>query len=127
MKYIYFILGLLFTAIGCIGIVLPVLPTTPFLLVALFLFTKSSKKAEQWFLSTNIYKKHIDRFVKERSMTLKSKILILSFASSMLALAFFMMNNLYGRLTIVALIFFKYYYFIFRIKTIKEEVKINYD
>lgn len=127
MKYIYFILGLLFTGIGCIGIVLPILPTTPFLLLALFLFTKSSKRAETWFKSTKIYQKHIDSFVKERAMTLKSKIMILSFASSMLMIAFFMMDNLYGRLTIVALIFFKYYYFIFRIKTIKNEVRVKYD
>lgn len=124
MKYIYFALGLLFMGIGCIGIVLPILPTTPFLLLALFLFAKSSKRAEAWFMSTKIYQKHIDSFVKERAMTLKTKISLLAFASSMLLIAFFMMDNIFGRITIILLIFFKYYYFIFRIKTIKSEVKI---
>lgn len=124
MKYIYFVLGLLFMGIGCIGIVLPILPTTPFLLLALFLFAKSSKRAEAWFMSTKIYQKHIDSFVKERAMTLKTKISLLAFASSMLLIAFFMMDNIFGRITIILLIFFKYYYFIFRIKTIKSEVKI---
>lgn len=125
MKYIYFVLGLLFMGIGCIGIILPVLPTTPFLLVALFLFAKSSKRAEAWFKSTKIYQKHIDSFVKERAMTLKSKISVLAFASTMLMIAFFMMDNLYGRTTIIVLMFIKYYYFIFRIKTIKSEVKYD--
>lgn len=125
MKYIYFVLGLLFMGVGCVGIILPILPTTPFLLVALFLFAKSSKRAEAWFMSTKIYQKHIDSFVKERAMTLKSKIILLAFASTMLMIAFFMMDNLYGRITIIVLMFIKYYYFIFRIKTIRSEVKYD--
>lgn len=125
MKFIYFILGLLFMGVGCVGIILPILPTTPFLLVALFLFAKSSKRAEAWFMSTKVYQKHIDSFVKERAMTLKSKISLLAFASTMLMIAFFMMDNLYGRITIIVLMFIKYYYFIFRIKTIRNEVKYD--
>lgn len=125
MKFIYFILGLLFMGVGCVGMILPILPTTPFLLVALFLFAKSSKRAEAWFMSTKVYQKHIDSFVKERAMTLKSKISLLAFASTMLIIAFFMMDNLYGRITIIVLMFIKYYYFIFRIKTIRNEVKYD--
>lgn len=125
MKFIYFILGLLFMGVGCVGIILPILPTTPFLLVALFLFAKSSKRAEAWFMSTKVYQKHIDSFVKERAMTLKSKISLLAFASTMLMIAFFMMDNLYGRIIIIVLMFIKYYYFIFRIKTIRNEVKYD--
>lgn len=126
MKIIYFILGLIFTAIGAIGVILPVLPTTPFLLLALFLFAKSSDKAKQWFMQTSLYRHHMEDFVNRREMHLKSKIMILGFASSMLMIAFFMMHNIYGRLTIIVLMCIKYYYFIFKIKTIKEEC-IDYD
>ncbi|MFQ6792712.1 YbaN family protein [Thomasclavelia sp.] len=120
MKYIYFGLGVLFMVLGMIGVALPVLPTTPFLLVAMFFFTKSSSRAKIWFEETKLYQNHLDDFVKRRAMTLKTKVMLLSFASTMLMIAFLMMNNIYGRITIVLLVVFKYYYFAFRIKTIKE-------
>ena len=119
MKYIYFILGIFFMFIGMIGAVLPVLPTAPFLLLALFFFTKSSSRAKVWFEGTKLYQNHLDDFVTNRAMTLKTKIMLLSFASTMLLLAFMMMSNIYGRIMIVLLVIFKYYYFAFRIKTIK--------
>lgn len=120
MKYLYFILGMIFTGVGMIGILLPVLPTTPFLLAAMFFFTKSSNRAKVWFESTKIYQNHLNDFVTKREMTLQTKAIVLSFASLMLLLAYLMMNNIYGRIIIVLLVFFKYYYFAFRIKTVKE-------
>lgn len=118
MKIIYLMIGILATGLGAIGVILPVLPTTPFLLLAAYCFAKGSKRINDWFLSSNLYQKHLDCFVKERAMTLKTKVMILSFASSMLLIAMYFMNHLYLRIFIVCLIVFKYYYFIFRIKTI---------
>lgn len=120
MKYLYFILGMIFAGVGMIGILLPVLPTTPFLLAAMFFFTKSSNRAKVWFEGTKIYQNHLNDFVTKREMTLQTKSIVLSFASLMLLLAYLMMNNIYGRIIIVLLVFFKYYYFAFRIKTVKE-------
>ena len=121
MKYVYFMLGLLCVGVGSVGIVLPVLPTTPLFLLALFFFAKSSRKAEEWFVSTNLYKKHLESFVENRSMTLKTKVCILLPASAMLMMAFLAMENFYGRCFIAFLIAFKYYYFTFHIDTIKED------
>ena len=106
--------------IGMIGVVLPILPTTPFLLAALFFFTKSSSRAKIWFQGTKLYQNHLNDFVTRRAMTLRTKVMLLSFASTMLLIAFLMMDNIYGRITIVLLVIFKYYYFIFRIETIKK-------
>ncbi|AMJ40444.1 YbaN family protein [Anaerotignum propionicum] len=118
LKYIYIGLGFLFFFIGTVGIVIPLLPTTPFLLLASFCFAKGSERFNNWFKSTKIYKNNLESFEKNRSMTLKSKLCILIPVSCMLLFAFFMMNNTYGRGFIVLLILFKYYYFIFKIKTI---------
>lgn len=120
MKTLYLIIGFLFFGLGAIGVILPVLPTTPFLLVASYCFARGSKRFNAWFLSTKIYQKHLDSFVKERAMTLKTKISLLSFASAMLILAFCLVDVIYARILIIAVMIFKYYYFICRIKTIQE-------
>ena len=102
MKTLYLIIGFLFFGLGAIGVILPVLPTTPFLLVASYCFARGSKRFNDWFLSTKIYQKHLDSFVKERAMTLKTKISLLSFASAMLILAFCLVDVIYARILIIA-------------------------
>lgn len=119
MKYIYLFIGMMSLALGCIGIVLPILPTTPFLLLAGFCFARSSKRVHQWFVSSKIYQKHLDSFVKRRAMTLKTKVCILSFASIMLAFPLILTDLLLLRLLIIGLYCFKYYYFLVKIETIK--------
>lgn len=119
IKVIWIIIGLLSMGLGMIGVILPVLPTTPFLLLSSFCFAKGSDRFHKWFIGTKLYKKHLDSFVKNKSMTLKTKLTILLPASAMLILAFLAMSNIYGRCFIVFLILFKYIYFFTRIKTIK--------
>lgn len=122
MKFIWLTIGFVAMALGGVGVVLPVLPTTPFLLVASFCFAKGSDRFHNWFIGTQLYKKHLDSFVKERSMTLKTKLCILLPASFMLIIAMLMMQNVYGRIFIVFLIIFKYVYFFTKIQTKKEEI-----
>lgn len=117
MKAIYLILGFISLFLGIIGIILPVLPTTPFLLLTLFLFSRASDKFYNWFISTKIYKEHLDEFAKTRTMSLKKKITLLAFASTILIASFMIIDFWHARLVIILVIIFKYYYFIFRIKT----------
>ncbi len=117
LKYIFIVLGIIFIAISIIGIVLPILPTTPFLLAASVCFAKGSDKFNNWFKSTKIYKNNLESFEKNKSMTLKTKLYILIPVTILLIAAFLMMNNIYGRIMIIILIIIKYYYFVFKIKT----------
>ena len=123
-KYLYITIGLISVALGAIGVIFPILPTTPFLLLASFCFARGSEKFNNWFTSTKLYKNHLDSFVKERAMTLKDKICILAFADFMLMFPLIILDSLFIKLLILVLILFKFYYFTFRIKTIKKEKKI---
>ena len=111
VNILWLILGWLSLAIGSIGVVLPVLPTTPFLLVASFSFAKGSDRFHRWFTGTKLYKKHLEDFVTDRAMTLKTKFGILLPASAMLIIAMLLVPSIHFRIFIVFLIIFKYVYF----------------
>lgn len=119
IKLLWLMIGIVSMVLGAIGVVLPVLPTTPFLLLASFCFAKGSDRFHKWFIGTKLYKKHLESFVTSRSMTLKTKLCILLPASAMLILAMLAMSNIYRRVFIVFLIIFKYIYFFTRIETVK--------
>ena len=110
-KYFYITLGFLALGIGLIGVILPILPTTPFLLVTSFCFARGSERFHTWFTNSNIYKKHLESFVKERAMTLKQKVVLLSFVNFMLAFPLILVDVLPMRITIIVLIIIKLYYF----------------
>ena len=111
--------GFIALGLGLIGIVLPILPTTPFLLLASVCFMRGSNRLDIWFKDTKIYKKHLENFIKHRSLTLKQKTLILLFADCMIAFPLIITNSILVRILLILIILCKYYYFIFKIKTIK--------
>ena len=125
-KPFWIVLGFVALGLGALGVPLPLLPTTPFLLLAAFCFAKGSRRLDAWFRQTKLYKNHLESFVTNRAMTLKTKLCILLPASAMLALAFVGMcqkdntGTRIGRVTIVVLVILKYVYFFTRIKTIKQ-------
>ena len=120
-KCFYIIIGFIALALGALGVVLPVLPTTPFLLLASFCFVRGSDKFDRWFKGTKLYKKHLDGFVKNREMTLKQKIVILVFADTMMMIPVILIDSTIMRISILLVIVVKLWYFIFRIKTVKKE------
>lgn len=118
-KIIFVIVGFVSLLLGLIGTVLPVLPTVPFLLLTSYCFARGSSKFEIWFKSTKIYKKYLESFILNKSMTLKQKICLSTFADIMIAFPLIILDNLYIKLFLIIIVMFKYYYFIFKIKTIK--------
>lgn len=119
MKTVYIVAGFLFLAIGMVGVAIPVLPTAPFLILTSICFAKGSDKFHTWFKSTSMYQNHLADFEESRSMTLQTKIKVLALATVMLLIAFWRVDVIYARITIALVLIFKYYYFIFKIKTIE--------
>jgi len=97
----------------------------PISFMASFCLAKGSERFHKWFTGTKLYQKHLDSFVKNRAMTLKTKFCILLPASAMLILAMIAMSNLYGRIFIVFLIIFKYVYFFTKIETVRDTTLVG--
>ena len=121
-RVIFLIAGCLCLGLGCIGIVLPILPTVPFFLLTVFFFANSSQKLHDWFISTNMYKKHLDSFVKKKGMTASTKAGILSSVTLLMAVVFFLMSR--KGLTVPCIILAAVWlchlvYFLFGVKTLK--------
>lgn len=115
------ILAFVCLGIGCIGIVLPFLPTTPFLLLALVLFAKGSGRFHRWFLSTSLYKKYLEDFVVTRSMTRAVKIRVMTVVTILLAIGF-CFSPVPAKVVIAVVWVFHCVYFLFGVGTKAEEL-----
>lgn len=65
--------GTICVALGVIGIFLPLLPTTPFLLLAAVLYARGSKRLHRWLLGNRWLGEYLRRYVEHRSMTRRHK------------------------------------------------------
>lgn len=90
-QIIFLIIGCLSLALGCVGIVLPILPTVPFFLLTVFCFANSSQKLHDWFIGTQMYKKHLESFVQKKGMTVRTKAAILTSVTALMAVGFVLM------------------------------------
>lgn len=78
MKYLLIIIGSICLALGVIGIFLPLLPTTPFLLLSAALYVRSSEKLYQWLINQKYLGTYIRNFREHRAIPLRAKIISVS-------------------------------------------------
>lgn len=73
-RYIYLFLGVLFTIVGVVGIFVPLLPTTPLLLAAIYFFTHSSPRLQKAVLQNRFLKTYVDPYIRNTPILLKTRI-----------------------------------------------------
>ena len=104
MKHILTVLGLISLGLGILGIFLPVLPTTPLLLLAAALFLRSNRKLYDWLLNHPKLGPYIRNFMEYKAIPLKVKVIAVSMVwLTLLNCAIFVAEHWLLRLFFIAL------------------------
>jgi uncharacterized membrane protein YbaN (DUF454 family) len=91
--------GIFFMGIGIIGIFLPLLPTTVFLLLAAYCFARSSERFYSWLLNNKWFGSFIKNYREKKGITLRTKIFTISILwITILYSAIFLSQNFYVRI-----------------------------
>ena len=78
-KLILLILGFFFLGLGAVGVVLPVMPTTPFVLLAAVCFSASNKRVAAWLQQNRIFGPFIENYRTKKGIGIPQKILSIAF------------------------------------------------
>ena len=122
IRYIYIILGVVFFGFGVIGTVLPLIPTTPLVILSAVCFGKSSRRLHLWCISTRFYRNNVESFVKRRSMTKKAKATLLASVTIVMGSSFIALSLISApavtRIILIIVWLCHIIYFGFRVKTV---------
>ena len=72
-RQFYLVAGLASLALGSIGVLLPLLPTVPFMILAAFCFANSSPRLESWLVEHHVFGTHIKNWRDRRAITRRGK------------------------------------------------------
>jgi len=95
---VYLIIGTLALVLGAIGLFLPVLPTTPFVILAAACYLRSSKRMHAWILQSRLFGETVENYQAGRGLKRDTKIraLVLMWATISIS-AFFFVDQLIFR------------------------------
>lgn len=116
-KILYIMIGCISLGLGIIGVILPILPTVPFLLLAAFCFAKSSERLDGWFKNTKLYR---ENNIKS-GMTKQAKVRIMCLVTLLMSIGFIMMglkDIVVGNIVLLIVWIFHMAYLTFGVKTV---------
>lgn len=100
MKTIFTLLGFISLGFAILGIYLPLLPATPFLLLSTACFAKSSSRFQSWFHSTKLYKNNVEPIVNKQGMTMQRKYKILASISLVFIVSILLVPHPHSRIVL---------------------------
>jgi hypothetical protein len=103
-KKILVLIGMLSLLLGIVGIVIPLLPTTPFLLLSTACFIRSSERLYLWLINHKWFGEYIRNYREHKAIPLSTKIIAISFLwLSMLYSIFFIVDSIYLHLLLAVI------------------------
>ena len=121
-KAIYIILACIGLILGAVGVIVPMLPAFPFLLLAAFGFARGSERLHSWFISTRVYKNNLETYVRGQGMTRRTKHRIIASVTVLILISMSILAicELYWVWSIlIAGWAFHILYFVFGVKTLE--------
>ena len=95
-KIIFITAGFIFVGLGAVGIVLPLLPTTPFLVLAAILFSKSNEKFHKWLLKNRVFGPYLAHYESGTGIPKSLKIKTIVFLWPSLAISAVLINAVWA-------------------------------
>ena len=118
-RYLFITGSLILLGIGLLGIVVPILPTTPFLLGASYLGVRGSSKFDHWLKQSEVYNKYVVSYEKQGGLSLQRKIKITVFSSTMLISGMLITQVIFVKILLLCVLIIKLFVFYRLIPTVK--------
>ena len=94
LRHLYLLIGWICTTLGVVGALLPVMPTTPFLIVAVWAFSKSSPRLREWLYHHPRYGATIQDWYEHGAVSLPIKVFAIVTMSLSIPIAYFLTEDL---------------------------------
>lgn len=107
--------------LGFVGVFVPVLPTTPLLLLATFLFAKSSPRCHAWIVSTRVYRTYVAAFKEAGGIPLSVKARIVAVSFTVMGISAFLVQKPVVWIVLACVAAFLLFLMFVRIPTIAPE------
>lgn len=95
IKQIWFVLGIILTGLGIAGYILPIMPGTTFIILALYCFARSNEKWYNWLLTNKYFGQTLHDFKQGKGMSLKAKITALACIIGSISISMYFASNIF--------------------------------
>lgn len=103
-RMVFISVGSICVGLGLIGIFLPILPTTPFLLVASACYLRASEKCHRWLLHNKFFGNYIRNYIEGKGIPLKTKVLTISILWLSIQLSIsFSVSGMWGKISLLTI------------------------
>jgi uncharacterized membrane protein YbaN (DUF454 family) len=94
-RIIFTIFGTLFLILGAIGVFIPVLPTTPFLLLAAACYLRGSERMHRWMINNRVFGDFIRNYMEGRGISPRQKLIIIIFLWVMIIISIYYLIDVF--------------------------------